>query len=50
MSRAARSRLVALQRLRGVRGVNRSWELSASRLRWWLSIHPKHNACSIASW
>jgi hypothetical protein len=38
--RAARSRLRALQALRGRRGVNRRKQLSASRLRAWLSIQP----------
>jgi hypothetical protein len=35
--------------LRGLPGLNMSSELSASRLRAWLSIQPKHNACSVAS-
>jgi hypothetical protein len=46
---AARCRFSRLHLLRAVRGVNRSCELFASRLRCRPSIHPKHSACSTAS-
>jgi hypothetical protein len=46
---AARCWFSRLHLLRAVRGVNRSCELSASRVRCRLSIHPKHSACSTAS-
>jgi hypothetical protein len=47
--RAVRSRLVGLHALRGRRGVKRSRKLSASCLWAWLSIQPKHRACSTGS-